>query len=431
MTTTVVASPTSAPAKAPSAPASAPAAAPSPAPATPTQGAAKPTPAPSKSQSVVKNSIGRIDRRGANDPMKAALERAKAAPAPQFETTGDGGHEPVATTPAQPTQQVSPADRAKAALSTTGKPGEQTPAQPTGETAPPNPQSQAPDPNRELETLRRSNSDFGRKLQTMNQELTEHRERKATADKEAEAAKLKPYMSGHPEHQASMSKVMKADAFDAALSIASAEQQNDPAYRAQLARKLGVTNTDLQLRDEWKAHKEDVSARIAADPEGYMRKEAEKVAQATFNQMWERRAQEDQIRQGVSRDLADPEVRSFAKANPADFQRVLEATGHNTEWAAHHIKLFTAYNAQQARIEELESRMGDSDAKAGMATEQQRLLKARTTVAREPVARTVGDPLKAAKAWAVENGVTPSMSHPRFRAKLSELHAAKSNPGNA
>ena len=66
-----------------------------------------------------------------------------------------------------------------------------------------------------------------------------------------------------------------------------------------------------------------------------------------------------------------------------------------------------------------------------MATEQQRLLKARTTVAREPVAKTVGDPLKAAKAWAVENGVTPSMSHPRFRAKLSELHAAKSNPGNA
>lgn len=430
MTTNTIASPTSAPASAPSAPASAPAAAPSPAPATPTQGAAKPTPAPSKPQNVVKNSIGRPDRRGANDPMKVALEKARAAPAPQQAPTGGDGEAAKEAT-AQPTATVSPADRAKAALSTTAKPTEPQAQKAPAAAEPAQPQSQPLDPAKELEVLRRSNSDFGRKLQTMNQELAEHREHRATAAKEAEALKLKPYMAGHPEHQATLSKVMKADAFDAALSIASTEQQNDPAYRAQLARKLGVSNADLQLRDEWKSHKENVSAQFAADPEGTIRKEAERVAQSTFNQMWERRVQEDKVRQDVNRDLADPEVRNFAKANPADFQRVLEATGHNTEWAAHHIKLFAAYNTQAARIEELESRIGDSDAKAGMATEQQRLLKARTTVAREPVAKTVGDPLKAAKAWAIENGITPSMSHPQFRAKLSEYHAAKSNPGNA
>ena len=326
MTTSVVASPTSAPAKAPSAPASAPAAAPSSAPATPTQGAAKPTPAPSKPQNVVKNSIGRVDRRGANDPMKAALERAKAAPAPQFETTGDGGNEPVAATPAQPTPQVSPADRAKAALSTTGKPGEQPPAQPTGEAAPTNPQSQAPDPARELESLRRSNSDFGRKLQNMNQELAEHRERKATADKEAEAAKLKPYMSGHPEHQASIGRMAKADAFDAALRSATAEQQSDPAYRSKLAREMKVTNADITLRDDWNAHREDHQSRMASDPD-YFRKEVDKHSEAAAERVWERKSQEQRIRQDVTRDLADPEVRSFAKANPADFQRVLEGRG--------------------------------------------------------------------------------------------------------
>lgn len=317
----------------------------------------------------------------------------------------------------------SPQDAAKAALSTTRAPaGQPTQAQPS---APPDPQMA------ELMALRRTTSEQGRRFQQMHQEVQQLRQFREEQVKKAEAANVKPYMSTHPDHTATMARVQRADSFDAALSALPPEVQSNPQVRAAMAQKMGVTNEDLALRNEWKAHKETVSQQMAADPDAFIQKRAEQIAEQKFNELFERRTQEQRIQQEIHTHLQDPVAQKYLQEHPQEFRQAIQDMGGRTDYAVHMAQMHEANQRLLARVAELERNVQEKEGVAGMAEEQQRLLKSRATHTREVAPQIVLDPLKAARKWAKENDVPPSMNHPKFAAKVSELYQQRGKPPSA
>ena len=423
---TALESPSSAPATSSPAPASAPAAAPSQSSSSPAaQGAPKQSAAPSQSNNAVESPTEKAPRQGKrsrdNDPL---FQRAKEL-AQKARDNPDGAPEAAPATPAQASDgqpQPSAQDRAKAALSTNAG------TAPTP-TAPPQ-QSAPPDPQAELTTLRRSNSHLGRQMSQFQQELQTLRQEREQRATEAKTAALKPYHAKHPEYQANMARVARADGFDKAWKALPPEVQTSQ-LRAQMAHSMGVTNEDMALRSQQADHAEQVKQEMAADPDGYIERRAEEVAERKFQQLFERKTQEQQITQEIQRDLEDPLVQRYRQERPEEFQKAVNDLGGRTDYAAHMVKLHSANTELIGVLQEKDRIIADLEAKSGMSAEQQRLLKGRVTHTREPATQLVIDPLKAARDWAKANGVPPSMSHPKFRDKLDELMRIHKKPSNA
>lgn len=415
--TTAVASPTSTPAPSPSpTPSAAPAPASAPKAASPVpKAASQPPAAPSNPNNAANKTPAQRTRRDpATDPMRAALQ--KAAAATPAEPTDDASPAP---SPAPSATATSDADKARAALGT-------TPATPTEPKPTEQPKPTAPDPMRELEALRRSNSEQGRRFKEMESELTKLREFREEQAKLAEQAKLKPYQAQHPDYNQSMQRVALAAAFEAAT------EGMDQAQRVATAQRMGITNDDLKLKNEWKAHQQKVTQEFTADPTAYIAKEADRVAEQKFEALFTRKMQEHQIRSEVHRHLHDPIVKQFAQSNPDDFRQFLQQADGNTELVANQVHML--HNLRQAEAEkaELAKRIEELEARSGMVTEQQRLLKSRATLTREPAgAQPVSDPLGAARAWAKANNIPAVITNPKFFAKLQELKGQNGKPQNA
>jgi hypothetical protein len=347
--------------------------------------------------------------------MQQALRKAAAAtPSDDSDTPAA----PASTAPAKP--EVNPQDKARAALSTT--PTATPEAKPAAEA----PKAPTHDPMAELEALRRSNSDQGRRYKAMEAEMSELRKFREEQTKQAEQAKLKPYQAQHPMHQQSMQRIALAEAFEAAT------EGMDQQQRVQTAQRMGITNDDLKLKNEWKSHKEQVSQQMAADPDGFISQRAEQIAEQKFNDLFQRKIQEHQIRSQVHEHLNDPVVSQFRQQNPEDFKQALQAFDGNTEALANQVHMLHNLQKVQAEKEALAKRIEELEAQSGMVTEQRRLLKGNATITREPAgAQPVADPLSAARAWAKANNVTASITNHKFFAKLQELKAQNGKPQNA
>lgn len=378
---------------APSTASAAPAAAPSSAPA---QSQATPASAPSKTTPA---------------SNQAATGTQGATKPPSSSTTPD-----KTTNPTQKTQSVDPADRAKAMASTTGKPVESTatPAQPEF------------DFRSGYENLHKSNSELGRRLaerdkamQQMQAQLQQFNQSQETARKAAEQAKLKPYMGQHPDYQNNMARIQKADAFAAALDAAPPELQNNPQYRAQLAQRMGVKNEDLSLRDEARAYREQVQNQMAADPDRFIAERAAQIAEQKFNELFAHKQMEYEVQNEVKAQFNDPVVRQFAAEHNEEVQQAIK-DGVPVQYAAHQIKLFSALQQAEKKIAELESRLEGQSKEVGMAQEQQRLLKSRATVTREPAAAQRADPHRQWQGWLKDSGIKDPLS-PNAQRKLSEF----------
>jgi hypothetical protein len=347
--------------------------------------------------------------------MQQALRKAAAATPPSDDTPA-----PAATAPTK--VDVNQQDKARAALSTT--PTTATPeAKPQPEAARPAPQH---DPMQELEALRRSNSEQGRRYKAMETEMAQLRQFREEQTKAAEQAKLKPYQAQHPQHQQSMQRIALAEAFEAAT------EGMDQQQRVATAQRMGITNDDLKLKNEWKSHREQVSQQMATDPDAFISQRAEQIAEQKFNDLFQRKIQEHQIRSQVHEHLNDPVVAQFRQQNPQDFKEALQAFDGNTEALANQVHMLNNLQKVQAEKDALAKRIEELEAQSGMVTEQQRLLKGRATITREPAgAQPISDPLAAARAWAKANNVPASITNHKFFAKLQELKAQNGKPQNA
>lgn len=266
-------------------------------------------------------------------------------------------------------------------------------------------------------------SQFQQELQTLRQE----REQRAA---EAKTVNLKPYHAKHPDYQQTLNRVNRADAFDNAWKSLP-EEAKTPQLRAQMAHSMGVSNEDMTIRNEQRAHKEQVAMEMASDPDGYIERRAEEVAERKFQQLFDRKTQEHQLTQEIQRDLADPLVERYRQERPEEFQKAVNDLGGRTDYAAHMVKMHAANTEMVRLLQEKDRAIADLEAKTGMSAEQQRLTKGRATITREPATQLVLDPLKEARAWATKNGVPPTMSHPKFRDKLDELMRIHKKPSNA
>lgn len=296
-----------------------------------------------------------------------------------------------------------------------------TSGQPTGDVAQP-----AIDYKAQYEQLHRSNSELGRRIAErdkayadVQRQVADFNKRDQENRKQAEVAKLKPYMARHPDYQNTQMRVQKADAFLAAMEAAPPELQNNPQYKASLAARLGVKNEDLALRDEANAHKAQVTQQMASDPEAFIAQRAEQIAEQKFQEMFSRKQQEFQIEQEIHQDFNDPIVRQFASEHNDEVRQAIE-DGVPPKYAAHQIKLFHALTSAESKIAELEARLEGQSQEVGMAKEQQRLLKSRATITREPASKAVSDPHKSWQSWCQENKVTNILS-PGAQRKLQEF----------
>lgn len=425
--TSAVVSPPSVSSPAPSA---APSAAPAPAPVAKSapvapKAASQPPAAPSKPPVVAKDPRLPRTKRDPNAPdaMRDAVNRAAAMPDPNAEK------EPTAPASTVPVEKpaVNPQDKARAALSTTGSTPE--PKAPI-----PQPEAQrqpAQDPMAELESLRRSNSDYGRKFKSLENELSDHRKFREEQTKAAEQAKLQPYEARHPAYQQNMARIAKVESFEAAFSSLPPEQQT-AQIRNGMAHRMGVNNDDLQMSTNWKAHKEQVTQQMAADPDGFVSQRAEQIAQQTVERVLNQRMQEQQIRTQVHQHLSDPIVKNFAQEHPEDFRAALQHFDNNTEAVANQVHMLHNLRKAEAERDALAKQLEEANAQRGMVTEQQRLLKGKVTLTREPAgSQPVGDPLLAARAWAKANNIPATITNAKFFAKLRELQAQNGKPQNA
>ena len=419
MTTTLVSAPSApAPVSSPTpAAASAPVSSAKTTPAAP-KAASQPPVAPSTPQNVVKNPRQPKTGRDPNapDPLRDAVAKHAAASKQSDSSTSDPAT-PVQSTPAKPV--ANPQDKARAALSTTGT----TPEAPKPATQPAQVQERAPqDPMAELESLRRSNSEYGRKFKALDTEMADYRKDRESRAKDAEQAKLRPFEVGHPDRDKSNAAIARAEAYEAALSSIP-EEQLTPQLRNAMAHRMGVTNEDMSLKNEFKAHTKQHMERMASDP-SYMTSMIQKEASKVVAQVLERREQENQIRGQVREHLTDPVVQQFREAHPDDFRQALAAFDGNTEALANQVHMLNNLNKANAEKEVLTKRIAELEAKSGMVTEQQRLLRQKTTIVREPAGvQPVSDPLVATREWAKANNVPATITNHKFFAKLTELKA--------
>lgn len=344
---------------------------------------------------------------------QAAKGTQGATQPPASSTTPDKTPNPAKRQQAQQPAPVDPTDKAKAMASTTGKPAETLTAT-------------EPDYKSEFEKYHRANSDLGRRiaerdkaLQEMQAQLQQYTRQQEESRKAAELAKLKPYMGQHPDYQNNMARIQKAEAFTAALEAAPPELQNNPQYRAQLAQRMGVRNEDLTLRDEHRAYQQQVQQQIAADPDRFIAERAAQVAEQKFQELFQRKQMEFEVQREVQEQFNDPVVRQFAAEHNEEVQQAIR-DGVPPQYAAHQIKLFDALQKAESRIQELESRLEGQSKEVGMAQEQQRLLKSRATVTREPAAAQKADPHRQWQSWLKESGIKDPLSHPAQR-KLAEF----------
>lgn len=346
--------------------------------------------------------------------MQAALRKAAAATPPDEDSAAP------APAPSATPAVTAPQDKARAALSTTPVTPEAKPA------AESQAQRQPNDPMQELESLRRSNSEQGRRYKAMEAELAQHRQFREEQTKQAEQAKLKPYQAQHPQHTQSMQRIALAEAFEAAA------EGMDQQMRVQTAQRMGITNDDLKLKNEWKSHRDQVSQQMATDPDAFISNRAEQIAEQKFEALFSRKIQEHQIRGQVHQHLNDPVVAQFRQQNPDAFREFLTATDGNTEVVANQVHMY--HNLQKAEAEKavMAKRIEELESQSGMVTEQQRLLKSRTTITREPAgAQPIADPMAATRAWANANGIPARITNPKFFAKLNELKGQNGKPQNA
>jgi len=433
MPTDTVASPASAPSAAPaSAPSAAPSRAPAPAvkqaPAARTQTPAQKPPGSSTTSQPTTNSTT-PSAKPATGPRLSPEQRAKAL----LDSRGISADEPAAQTPApqpptaQPTQTTASQPQAPQA-------GNQANVAPTQ------------DPASELMALRRSNSDMGRQFAQVRQQLgtyqTEMQKLMQERDQQRQQAaqfKLKPFEVGHPEQSRNQARIDRVEHFDAsvagALEALPAEMRTNEAaaqIRNRIAAKLGVTNEDLKLRDEFKAHTEEHNRKMATDPTYFQNKVAE-VARREAQTLFQQEHMKAKAHQEVSQLFNQPHVTEFRKdpKNAQDFAKAVN-DGVPAEYAEHMVRLYTDNRNKNTQLQEMANRIRELEEKSGMVTEQQRLVRARSAVTREPATQTIGDPYKVAKAaWNPKTNGPAIMQNPKFLKEVNRLRELQGAPPSA
>lgn len=251
-------------------------------------------------------------------------------------------------------------------------------------------------------------------LEAFQQQAQQWESERKRQEAEANRLKLKSWNPQHPESSRTRERLARVDAFMAAMSAATPEQQADPAYRTALARKMSVTAEDAKLHDEWTQNRDHTVAEFSADPEGYITGVARQIAAPMIQQALQQFQTHMQAVQEVQRDLGDmAAIKPYAPMLAQALQN-----GVPYEYA---LKMV----AQQRELEQLKAGAGSAQRMQQSADERVRLQKQGASMTRDPRGAGMPDLYELAKKEADKDGI--SYDSPKFMKILSRLEASLKN----
>jgi hypothetical protein len=221
----------------------------------------------------------------------------------------------------------------------------------------------------------------------------------------AKATNLPRWSPQHPD-RAKFDGLKERFSFAKKL-IDRAKPEGREALKAELT--SAFPPDELKALEEWHAHREDYTQRLAADPEGTM---ADMVDQRVSQALEARDAQHQQTERAtgtVNQWFDDPNNRGVVQSQREWMQ---EALAENIPWAV---------VRREAEIRHLRSQLKSGQSSVRSAEEKERLLRSSATVTRDAGSRPVGDLYDRAKKIARDRGLPPG--DPRFMDILDQLNA--------
>lgn len=210
---------------------------------------------------------------------------------------------------------------------------------------------------------------------------------------QAEAARLKPWNTRHPEFAATQTKLSRVRNYFQAAEAIEADPNVTPEAKqsmlARLAQRTGVTRDDAKLYQDFEADKNSIQERLATDFEGL------------FDDLFEARFQARMQHYEQFQD-ARTKTQNLLSQN----QPLIEKRRDEILWAMNNPQRSeVAFELAKAReeLEALKARVGQDSEQVETAQAQSAALKQRASVKRDAASRTPAiDPV----AEAAKQGLT-------------------------
>lgn len=166
-----------------------------------------------------------------------------------------------------------------------------------------------------------------------------------------------------------------------------------PEQKQAVRDTLGATFSpeEVQQVQQWENHQREFSANFAADPAGTIAQVVDQRVQQAIQQ----HTQRAQAEQSVGQWFNDPANQEIVKRYGPQMAQALQ----NNSW-----DMVKNYFVAQARLDGLQSRVGEADKAVTAAKEKERLLQGAAAVTRDPKAVNQVDPMSVAKKRGISPG---------------------------
>lgn len=166
-----------------------------------------------------------------------------------------------------------------------------------------------------------------------------------------------------------------------------------PEQKAAIRDTLGATFTpdEVQQVQSWENHQREFQANFASDPAGTIAHIVDQRVQQAIHQHTQRAQAEQSVGQWFSDQANQAIVQRYG-------QQMMAALQTNS-W-----EMVKNYFVNQARLDGLQTRVGEAQKAETAAKEQQRLLQGQAAVTRDPKVEKKVDPMKVAKQRGIQPG---------------------------
>lgn len=208
------------------------------------------------------------------------------------------------------------------------------------------------------------------------------------AQQRAQQEQLPVWNRNNPNNGRFQQTQAKWAAYKDAINRAQTPEQKE-AVRATLGASFAPD--EVQVIQQWENHQREFQANFAADPAGTIASVVEQHVQRAIYQSQQRA----QAEQSVGQWFEDPANKQIVERYG---RQMMDALRSNS-W-----DLVKSHFTNQAKLDGLQSRVGEADKAVTAAKEKERLLQGAAAVTRDPKSQATVDPMVVAKKRGIQPG---------------------------
>lgn len=208
------------------------------------------------------------------------------------------------------------------------------------------------------------------------------------AQQRAQQEQLPVWNRNNPNNGRFQQTQTKWSAYKDAMNRATTPEAKE-AVRSTLGASFAPD--EVQAIQQWENHQREFQANFAADPAGTIASVVDQHVQRAIQQHQQRA----QAEQSVGQWFEDPSNKEIVGRYGQQMMQALR----NNSW-----DMVRQYFANQAKLDGLQSRVGEADKAVTAANEKERLLKGQAAVTRDPKVQTTVDPMAVAKKRGIQPG---------------------------